>query len=218
MEDFLNPFDLFNFNFNLGVILGKIGIRSLFFIISIEEAGVPLPISGDLFLLTAGRNSLHSNFGLERILFATVAGTILGSSLLYLISRTLGRALVIKYGRYLRIEEQSLNKVEGWFQKHGGTAILVGRLFPGFRTASTIVAGIMEVHYFVFLFYTVLATIIWASAFFMAGRFLGRHFEILWRDILNRPYLTLFGTLIGMFFLAWFLRRIAGNNSKKAHQ
>lgn len=215
MEDLFNPFDLFNFNLNLGAFLGKIGVRSLLFIIAIEEVGVPLPISGDLFLLTAGRNSLHLNFGLERIIFATVIGTILGSSLLYLISRTLGRALVIKYGRYLRIEEESLNKVEGWFQKHGGAAIMVGRLFPGFRVASTIVAGIMEVHYFIFLFYTVLATIIWASAFFLAGRFLGRHFEILWRDILSRPYLTLLGTIIGMSFLVWFLRRIAGGNNKK---
>lgn len=204
-------------NFDFANFLSELGPLSLFFIILIEEAGVPLPISGDLFLLNEGRNSLRGEFGLGRVLVATIFGTIIGASFLYVLSRSLGRTLIMKYGRYIRIREEHIEKIEVRLQKYGMVMVMAGRLLPGLRIVTTVASGIFNIRYFTFLIYTLLGTVIWAITLFWAGRFLGEHFTILWKMFLNKPYITIPGTLFGASIFVFVLRQISniGDNHRR---
>ncbi len=142
----------------------------LFFILFTEESGIPLPIPGDIFIaLAAGLP--NSNYLL--IVTTVVLSTLCGSTILFSLSRKFGHLLITKYGKYIKITPEKVAKIEKWFAKHGGRAIIIGRLIPGLRTVTPIVAGTFRVPYKSFWTNTLIAAFIWANIYYLIGRFFG---------------------------------------------
>ncbi len=142
----------------------------LFIILLIEEAGIPLPIPGDIFI--AAQSALpNSNYFL--LVTTVVAATLIGSTILFTLSKKIGHPLLLKFGPKIKITPQKVKRVEKWFEKYGGLAIVIGRLIPGFRTITPFAAGLFGVSYKTFWLYTVLAAFIWANAYFVIGKFFG---------------------------------------------
>lgn len=142
----------------------------LFLIIFIEEAGVPLPVPGDIFIATI---AALPNANYLIITSTIVIATLTGSTILFAISRKFGHSLILKFGKYLRITPEKVKRGEKWFEKYGGSAIVIGRLIPGLRIITPIVAGTFEVSYKTFWLYTIIAAFIWANLYFIIGKFFG---------------------------------------------
>lgn len=140
----------------------------LFLILLAEEGGLPLPLPGDFFIATAA--ALPGNHYLAIITIVTAA-TVAGSTLLFTLAKIFGHRLLIKLGKYVKITPDSTKKIEGWFAKYGGMAIVIGRLIPGLRIITPIVAGTFDLSYKKFWVYTTLAALIWANIYFAVGRF-----------------------------------------------
>ena len=152
----------------------KFSYLGLFLILLAEEGGVPLPIPGDIFIATVAALP-QSNYFLTVV--TVVAATCAGSTILFSLARIFGHRLIVKLGKYIRLTPDKINKIEAWFEKHGGKTILIGRLIPGLRIITPAVAGIFEVSYKTFWVYTVLAAFIWANLYFLAGRLFGNIIE-----------------------------------------
>lgn len=142
----------------------------LFVIIFIEEAGVPLPIPGDIFIATVATFP-KSNYFL--IVTIVVAATLLGSTILFTLTKKFGHRLLLKYGQKIKVTPKKVKKIEQWFEKYGGIAIVIGRLIPGLRIVTPAVAGLFDVSYKTFWLYTTLAAFILANIYFVIGRFFG---------------------------------------------
>src|SRR3989344_2500133 len=142
----------------------------LFVILFIEEAVIFLPVPGDIFIAATAALP-QSNY---LMVVATVtASTLCGSTILFFLSKTFGRKLLTKFGKFIRLTPPRISKVESWFEKYGGSAIIIGRLIPGLRTVTPFVAGLFEVNYKTFWAYTALAAFIWANVYFLIGKFFG---------------------------------------------
>ncbi len=147
-------------------------LPALFGFLLIEEAGVPLPLPGDTLVILAGAQH-HSSLAYSLLVFAiSTAAVFSGSSILYFSMRRGGRPLMERYGKYMHLTPQRLERVERWFRRHGAVAIIIGRLIPGLRIPTTVVAGIAEVPYRVFLLSTLIAAMIWSLGYFYAGIFI----------------------------------------------
>lgn len=147
----------------------------LFAILLIEEGGIPLPIPGDIFI-AAVATIPNSNYLL--IVSTVVLSTLIGSTILFTISKKFGRHLLVKYGKYIRIPflriritPDKIKRIEKWFEKYGGFAIVIGRLIPGLRIVTPVTAGLFKVSYKSFWIYTSLAALIWANIYFLIGKF-----------------------------------------------
>src|SRR3989344_7864582 len=140
----------------------------LFVILFIEEAGIFLPIPGDIFI--AATAALPSSNYLA-VISTVVTATLLGSTILFFLSRTFGHKLLLKFGKFIRLTPSRIKKGEGWFKKYGGATIIVGRLIPGLRIVTPFVAGLFEVDYKTFWLYTTIAAFIWANVYFVIGKF-----------------------------------------------
>src|SRR5271165_5042266 len=91
-------------------------LPALFGFLFIEEAGIPLPLPGDTLLLYAGtHHNAAIGYGLIVVLIATLA-VFSGSSLLYYIMRRGGRSVLDRYGKFLHISPQRLERIEQWFR------------------------------------------------------------------------------------------------------
>ena len=149
-------------------IIEQYSYLGLFLILFIEEGGIPLPIPGDIFIATA---SALPNANYFLIVFTVVTATLAGSTILFTLAKKFGYNLLLKYGKYIRVTPDKIKKIEKWFEKYGGAAIVVGRLIPGLRIITPAAAGLFGVSYKAFFVYTAAAAFIWANVYFFVGKF-----------------------------------------------
>ena len=148
----------------------KFSYFGLFLILFIEEGGIPLPIPGDIFIATV---SAFPNSNYFLIVLITITATLTGSTILFTLANKFGQKLLLKYGKYIKVTPQKTNKIEKWFEKYGGWAIVIGRLIPGLRIVTPVVAGLFGVPYKTFWLYSAIAAFIWANIYYVLGRFFG---------------------------------------------
>lgn len=150
-------------------IIEKYSYFGLFLILLVEEAGIPLPLPGDLFI---GAASALPNSNYLLVVATVTLATLTGSTVLFSLSKKVASPLLLKFGPKIKITPEKIKKVEKWFEKYGGFAIVIGRLIPGLRIVTPIVAGLFGMPYKTFWFYTALAAFIWANIYFFIGKFL----------------------------------------------
>jgi membrane-associated protein len=141
----------------------------LFFLILIEEAGIPIPVPGDALVMIAGISAERSPLYTVQVLALASAAVFLGSSILYFLVRRGGRPLLEKYGGLLRLNEQRLARMERWFARRGRAAIIFGRLIPGLRLPTTILAGLSGIPYRVYAPTAAVAAVVWSAVFYFLG-------------------------------------------------
>jgi undecaprenyl-diphosphatase len=130
---------------------------------------------------------------------------VLGDSASFVIGRKLGRAFLVKHGPKVRIDEETLKKVESYFDRHGGKTVLIGRFIGLVRAVAPFVAGSSGMRYRQFLPFSIVGTGLWATTFSLLGFFFYRSFE----QVANYAgQVTLaFGTLVAIVVGTVYLTR-----------
>ncbi len=160
-------------------------LPTLFVLITIEEAGVPLPVPGDTLLVLAGAQRDRSwLFGLAVILIASAA-VFIGSSALFFLMQRGGRQALLKYGKFLHFTEARLDQVERWFVRRGPPAIILGRLIPGLRIPTTIVAGLSGMSYREYAISASVAALIWSTLYYFLGVVVGKSYSLVIAQVTN---------------------------------
>ena len=81
---------------------------------------------------------------------------------------------IIRLGKRFRIlSEANVEKAELWFDKHGGLAVLLGRMAPGIRELISIPAGIAEMNIIKFTSFTFVGSCAWSLFLTLIGFYLG---------------------------------------------
>ena len=150
---------------------------ALFSLLLIEEAGIPLPAPGDTVILLAGAQVSKGEAGAPIVILLVVLATLLGSSALYWISRLGGMPVVLRVGQVLHVKEERLERYGVWIRRHQGVTIVFGRLTPGLRTVTTIVAGIFQINFASFLAYTAVSATIWALLYILLGAMINNFYR-----------------------------------------
>lgn len=147
------------------------GLIALFLLLTIEEAGVWLPLPGDLLILYFGYRAAHASSLLLAaipVLLTVVAAVLCGSLLLYFLTRRF-RWIIRRFGRFIHLDERRLLWMERWLGRHGPLVIIPGRLVPGLRIPTTVVCGIFAVPLAGFVPAVAAAALIWGAIYFAAG-------------------------------------------------
>ena len=179
--------------------LGYVGIGLLMFL---ENLFPPIP--SELIMPLAGYTATFPNTQIQVIpaIAAGVIGTILGAIPWYYAGLLLGQerlqALAARYGKWIGISEKDLEKSVNWFQKHGSTAVLLGRMVPGIRTLISVPAGITKMPLIPFFLYSTIGTIGWVTLLTYAGYFLGKNYKLVedYIDVITK--VVVFGVLIAI--------------------
>ena len=161
----------------LQVFLQDHQYKAMALLIGVEEAGVPLPLPGDLAIAFMGYQVSLGRANPVIVVVSTIGSASAGASVLYWISRSLSRRILAKFGRFLHLNEARLDRVERWFTRYGAPVIIFGRLIPGLRIGVAVAAGILRVTYWKFLVYTAISAAIWAAIYMGIGWGLGRHYQ-----------------------------------------
>jgi len=149
----------------------------LFLVLFIEEAGIPLPVPGDVFIAAMGAagRAGHASFLVTAIIVG--AGAMGGSAILFEASRRLGQPFLVRVGRRFGFDADRAVRVERWLGRRGARAVVVGRLIPGLRIVLTVAAGALGMPRVQFLSGAAVASVLWAAIYYWLGYFLGAEVE-----------------------------------------
>jgi membrane protein DedA with SNARE-associated domain/membrane-associated phospholipid phosphatase len=102
---------------------------------------------------------------------------VLGDTTSFFIGRRLGRPFLEKHGPRVKITHDRLEQVEGYFNRHGGKTILIGRFIGLVRALAPFIAGSSGIPYRRFIPYSIVGTGLWATAFCVLGYIFWRSFD-----------------------------------------
>lgn len=175
------------------------GYWGVAFEMAIENANIPLP--SEVILPFAGYLVFARALTFWGAVAAAVAGGLAGSIFSYALGYFGGRPLVLRYGRYVLLNEHHLELAEEWFRRHGEAAVFFGRLLPIVRTFISLPAGIGRMAFGRFVAYTVLGSIPWTIVLVWAGVKLGDRWDTLEGLFRRLDYAVLALALAGAILL-----------------
>jgi membrane protein DedA with SNARE-associated domain len=141
-------------------VLETYGLWALFIAITLEGTGIPVP--GETMLLSAAlyAGSTHRlTIGMV-VLVAATAATV-GGMIGYVIGRWIGLRLLVRYGKYVRLDERRLKVGQYLFLRHGGKIVFFGRFVDPLRILAAVLAGANRMSTLYFLFMNTLGGICW---------------------------------------------------------
>ena len=195
-------------------LMASHGYLLLFAIILLEEAGVPIPIPGDILLLLTGSLIAKGTLGFAPAFLIISLATVLGTSILYTLAFRGGRPLLRRYGRWLRLKEERVDRAARWLNRRPLSGVALLRLTPGLRIYSTLVSGLLAVPRPKATISFMLSGMIWSAAWLGTGMLLGPNVDravsaIRRIDGMVLPLLALIAVSLGLF---WLIRRIDRSN------
>ncbi len=157
--------------------IGKMGYTGIIALMFLESSFFPFP--SEVVMPPAGYLAWKGEMSLTLALLSGIAGSLFGALFNYWLAVKLGRPFLLKYGKYFFISEQSINKAEQFFLKHGHVSTLVGRLLPVIRQYISLPAGIARMPMKTFLLFTTIGAGAWVIVLTIAGYLLGEHQALL---------------------------------------
>jgi membrane protein DedA with SNARE-associated domain len=196
-------------NFVIAVI-EQLGYGGVFVGMTLESTGLPLP--SEVIMAFAGYVVWEGQLTLLGITLAGTLGCLTGSLIAYGIGAYGGRPLLERYGKYVLIRKNELDRGEQWFAKHGESAVFISRLLPVVRTYISFPAGIVRMDVRKFSVYTFLGSLPFCFAFAYAGVALGPHWHSITRlsRYFNVAVIVGLAVLIGylIYRRAWVMERL----------
>lgn len=157
----------------LAPVLDHYGYAAVAVLVLMEDFGVPSP--GETVLVAAAvyAGAGHLNVSLVAVIgfLAAVAGDNIG----FAIGHYGGRRLAVRFGRYVFLPPARLDKVEGFFNRHGGKVVVVARFIEGLRQANGILAGITGMRWRRFLAFNAVGAALWVGLWVTVGDLAGTH-------------------------------------------
>ena len=151
---------------------GYLGVTGL---MAIELACIPLP--SEIIMPFAGYLVSVGRFNLIGAATAGAIGCNIGSTIAYLVAAYGGRAAFERWGRYVLIRHEEIDRAERFFARYGAVTVFVGRLLPVVRTFISFPAGLARMPMLKFQIYSFIGSWPWCLALAYVGMVLGARWD-----------------------------------------
>ena len=186
----------------VGSQLQHYGLWAIALLVMIEDFGVPVP--GETILIAG---AIYAGAGRLNIVAVGVVGflaAVVGDNIGFAIGHFGGRELALRWGRYVFLTAERLDKAQSFFERRGAAIITVARFIEGLRQANGIIAGISGMHWRRFLAFNALGAAMWVGTWVSLGYFAGKHIDPIYHYITRYSWYALiaFGVLLAAY-IGW---------------
>lgn len=151
---------------------GYLGIAGIVFV---ESFGIPAP--GETVIIAGAALAGRGHLNIVVVAVIAFLAAVIGDSLGYLIGRRGGRALVHRFGRYVRLTPERLERVEGFMTRQGARIVVIARFIEGLRQFNGVVAGLTRMRFPHFLLWNALGAALWVGLWSTLAYLAGDHIE-----------------------------------------
>ena len=186
-------------------VIGHMGYAGIVGLMFLESSFFPFP--SEVVVPPAGYLAWKGEMNLFLVIASGIAGSILGGLFNYWLAVRWGRPLLEKYGKYIFISKESLDKAETFFARHGHISTFTGRLLPVIRQYISLPAGLARMPLPQFVFYTALGSGIWVVILALVGYFLGSSRELIHAQMRKISFLLIAACAVLIAVYIWHYRK-----------
>lgn len=161
-------------------LISSSGYVGVFLLMALENIFPPIP--SEMIMPFAGFVASKGDLNVVGVLLAGTAGSVVGALPWYYAGKRLGRERLTRaasrYGRWLTVTPQEIEKSIIAFEKHGKISVLFGRIVPAVRTLVSVPAGLTKMPLLTFVAYTTAGSLLWSGALAAAGYLLQRNYGL----------------------------------------
>ena len=191
-------------------LIHNLGYVGLAFLTFLENVFPPIP--SEVIIPLGGFLVAQGELTLVGVVAAGTVGSLAGGLVLYAVGRQFTqervRALTGRYGQWLLLTVEDVEKAFAWFDRHGEWAVFLARLVPGLRSLISIPAGSHEMRLVSFIVYTTLGTAIWSAILACGGVMLGSRYHQIGKLIDWVTYVAV--GLLAFGVVRWLIKRRSG--------
>ena len=202
-----NPPPLPGFLEALSSPLQHFGVWAIALLILVEDFGIPVP--GETILIAGAIYAGAGRLNVVAVGVAAFIAAIIGDNIGFAIGHFGGRALALRWGKYVFLTEERLNKAEAFFDRRGAIVITFARFVEGLRQANGIIAGITGMHWLRFLIFNAIGAALWVGTWVSLGYLAGDHITTIYHYITLYSYYVLIAlaVLVAGYVALWLRRR-----------
>lgn len=140
-------------------LLNDWGYLGVVFLMALESSIVPVPsevvIPPAVYWASQGRMTFWG------VVFAGTLGSWIGSAISYWVSLWVGRAFILKFGKWIHITPDKVERAERFVHRYEAGGIFFARLLPVVRHLISIPAGIIKMNFLKFSIMTTIGSFVW---------------------------------------------------------
>jgi membrane protein DedA with SNARE-associated domain len=185
--------------------LGPIGVGAL---VALETLFPPIP--SELILPLSGYLASQGRMSLAMVIIGATVGSLVGALALYWAGAALGQKRLRRLAeRMPLVEVGDLERAEGWFDRHGGLAVLIGRVVPVVRSLVSVPAGVEHMPLWRFVLYTIVGSGVYNLVLVGLGYVLGSRWKTVeqYSNYLNYAIYAAIAIGVGLFVVKRLRRR-----------
>jgi membrane protein DedA with SNARE-associated domain len=186
--------------------LNKFGYAAVFALVMVEDFGVPVP--GETVLVLAAVYAGAGRLNIVLVALLGFLGAVIGDNIGFAVGHFGGRPLVERWGHYIFLTPERLDRATKFFERHGGKIIVVARFIEGLRQANGIIAGISGMHWARFVAFNALGAALWVGVWTAIGYASGSHIDSIYNTATKYSvYLLIAAGVLVLVLIARHLRR-----------
>jgi membrane protein DedA with SNARE-associated domain len=184
--------------------IGYVGV----FLLMIAESMV-LPVPSEAVMPFAGFSVAEHSLSWPGVILSATLGSIIGSLIGYAIGRFGGKPFLLRFGKYLLLDSEDLEKTTRFFQRRGSVTILVSRFIPIVRHLISIPAGMGSMPLLPFCLFTVIGAGAWNAFLTWCGFVLRNNWETVLRysHVIDIVVIVLLVALVILYVARHLTRR-----------
>lgn len=182
------------------------GLWAIGLLITLEDFGVPVP--GETILIAGAIFAGAGRINVVALGVVAFVAAVTGDNIGFAIGHFGGRALALRFGKYVFLTEERLDKAEAFFDRRGSIVITFARFVEGLRQANGIIAGITGMHWLRFVIFNAIGAALWVGTWITVGYFAGNNITTVYHYITLYSYYVLAALVVLIVgYIVWRRRR-----------
>jgi membrane protein DedA with SNARE-associated domain len=194
--------------------LNQFGYLAIVGLVLVEDFGVPVP--GETTLILGAVYAGSGKLNIVLVVLLGFFGAVVGDNIGFAIGHFGGRRLVDRWGKYIFLTPERLDRATAFFERRGARIIVVARFIEGLRQANGIIAGISGMHWARFLLFNAIGAALWVALWASVGYFSGNHINSIYNTATR--YSAYLAIAVGVLIVAFIVRRVLRARAKRAEK
>lgn len=187
--------------------LSHYGSYLLFFMLTLGILALPVP--EETLMVISGALMRNGTLNIPLTVIFAIAGCLCGITVSYILGRTAGKYLILKWGRWVGITEAHVNKAHQWFERFGKWLLFIGYFIPGIRHFTGLSAGMTYLKYKEFALFAYSGALVWVACFISIGYFLGDYWQALYDRLEDIDWITISIILAAIIVIYFIIKKRA---------
>jgi membrane protein DedA with SNARE-associated domain len=199
----------------LSAVAGPIdhyGVWGVGLLVLLENIGLPV-IPGELALIAGAIYAGAGQLNPIAVAVTAIIAAFAGSSIGFAIGRFGGRALVLRYGKYVFVREHHLDRAERTVDRYGGLFVLVARFIVGLRELNGIICGVTGMRPLTFSIFNAIGAVAWVGTWVSLGYFAGDNIAAIYADVTRYFVYVIIGAVVVIG--GWIAYRLRGRARRR---